>query len=554
MLRQFLKPIFIFALFLIFATKAQAYTPPIGIPAPSFGIDELAPIAPVLWSSGVSGFYYVCPTCTGNTDISNAYGYPALPRATIPNPIPAGSVVELHGRFDGNYLSVYSNGTSEQPVFIRGVPGSEPTITKEFRIAGNYTIVENIISAPIDANDIIFGLPIREGFHHIAVRNSEFYGNLRKAGGIGLGTWSYNGTSSLSNVVLYNLNMHDLGDPSTVVDQDKHCVTVNGSVNNLWLVDSELARCSGDGIQIEAQQGKRDKINHVYIGRNTSHNHVQTGAWVKHAMDVVISQNTFYGARSGPYTVGAGTGMQYGPEYIWFINNKIYDNNIGIFVASNDPPGDGIEVFIVGNLIYNTHNPANPANPYNSGCMSIRGSTNRYIVNNTCYDYDSGLNALSSTGKYLVYNNIFANRTSTSTFDIYAPMPSSGASEVQNNIFYSTDGVRINWNGSTKTSLALFQSSTGKGQNCTVADPVFNDSVDNNFHLKSDSPAINTGMVHSVYDIFQSRYGIDIARDVDDVIRPQGAGWDLGAFEYASLTPPTSDATPPSVPDGVSVI
>lgn len=511
------------------------WAPITGIPEPSFGITQEAPSTPSPWTADANGFYYICPSCAGATDAERTYGNPTAPRASIPNPIPAGSVVELHGIYNGDSLTISPQGTAESPVFIRGITGSEPQIHIFITIQGKYCIVENVIISPTDVNDAVFGLATREGSNHIVIRDSEFSGNLNKAGGIGIGSWSYAGTDSVSEILLDNLNIHDLGDPGTTLDQDKHCVTVNGSVSNLWLVNSELARCSGDGIQIEAQQGKRDKIHHVYVGNNISHDHVQTGAWVKHATDVIISQNTFYGAINGPYTAGGGTGMQYGPEYVWFLNNILYNNNIGIFIASDDPPGDGTELFIIGNLIYNTHSATKATDPYNSGCMSIRGSTNRYIVNNTCYDYDSGLNGIASSGIFFTYNNIFSKRTNNSTYDIYIPNANSASSEVKNTIFYSTDGLRINWNGSTKTTLESFQA-LGKGQYCLVSDPKFKDPVNNDFTIMNSSPAIDTGVDSIVNTIFKSRYGFDLQKDINGVVRQSGK-IDIGAYEFDDNIP-----------------
>lgn len=307
-------------LFLTFSRPVQAaWKQIIGIPVPTFGVKEVAPNPPSPWISSTPGFYYVCPSCSTTDDTSN--GYPALPRASIPNPIPAGAVVELHGQYDGNYTTIYPLGTASSPVFLRGTLGDIPTISRYITVQGHYLVIENILSAPSDSSDTIFGFKIPEGSHHIAIRNSEFsgIGNVNKAGGIGVGSWSYTGTDIASDILLDSLHLHDLGDVNASFDQDKHCITVNGSVNNLWLVNSEMARCSGDGIQIEAQQGKRDKIHHIYVGKNISHENKQTGMWIKHATDIIFSQNTIYGHVPSDSSSGAGIGFQYGPDYVWFI-------------------------------------------------------------------------------------------------------------------------------------------------------------------------------------------------------------------------------------------
>lgn len=524
--------VLIFLLFLCLSCthSLASWTSIIGIPEPGFGINETAPSTPTPWSSGVPGFYYVGGE--GSTDTANPYGYPGHPRATIPNPIPAGAVVELHGNFDSGSNTLTSNGTSSSPVFIRGVQGSEPTISYEIYLTASYTIIENIKTAPTNSSDTGFGLRIVEGSDHVVFRNSEVSGNLNRDGGVVVGSWGYTGSGSASYIVLNNLNIHDIGDVNTSEDQDAHGVTVNGSVDHLWLVNSEMARTSGDGIQVEAQQGRRDKIHHVYIGKNVSHGNKQTGMWVKHATDVILSQNDIYDHVPSGSSGGAGTGYQYGPEYIWFLYNKIHNNTLGIGVGSNDPPGDGTEAFFIGNLIYNNHNPSDPTNQYEAGCMILRGSTNRYVINNTCYNNDAGINALASNGKYVIVNNILANRSQSTQYDINIPTESSAASSVLNTILYNPNGIRVNWNGSTQTSLSGFISYSGTGAGCLDADPLFVDPVSFDFSLQNLSPAKDSGISQAVYALFSSRYGMGIENDIAGNARPYNLAWDMGAYEY----------------------
>jgi hypothetical protein len=59
-------------------------------------------------------------------------------------------------------------------------------------------------------------------------------------------------------------------------------------------------------------------------------------------------------------------------------------------------------------------------------------------------------------------------------------------------------------------------------------DPKFVDVANKNFHLQSGSPAINTGAMLSGF-----------STDKDGITRPQGSGWDIGAYKYGvSLSTP----------------
>ncbi len=80
---------FLFGLILFPTAVFAAWQPPIGIPYPSFGIEEASPASPSPWTSPQSGWYFVCPTCSGATDTSNPNGYAGRPRLTIPSPLAA---------------------------------------------------------------------------------------------------------------------------------------------------------------------------------------------------------------------------------------------------------------------------------------------------------------------------------------------------------------------------------------------------------------------------------------------------------------------------------
>ena len=528
----------IISLGLFGGTAYGAWQPITGIPEPEFGVNETAPARPDPWSAAVTGYYYVCPTCPGSTDTSNTYGYPTVPRKTIPtSSVSAGSVIEISGQYDLT-ATINLQGTQANPIFIRGIDYvSRPKITSEITIAGAYIIFENLKSGPIDGADNAFRFSIKEGAHHIAIRDSEFEGNLNKAGGVAVGSWGYSGTASASYIVLNSLYIHDLGDIDTTLDQDAHGVNVNGSADHLWLTNSEMARTTGDGIQIEAQQGRRDKIHHIYVGKNVSHHHKQSGMWIKHATDVIFSQNTIYGHRPSGSSNGSGTGFQYGPEYVWFLFNTIYDNEVGINIASNNPPNDGTESFCIGNLIYNIHHPSNPSDKYNSGGMIVRGGTNHYIVNNTFYDVDAGINAPGDGRIFYLTNNIIL-RSEPNEYDFYTTGAVAIAnSMLNNNLLYNLSGVRIYWGGTTYTNINTFQTATGKGQNNLSVDPLFLNSAANDFRLQTLSPAENSGAADVAYTTFLTRYGIDIKKDIEGKPRPMGE-WDIGAHELVVPSAP----------------
>src|SRR5688572_6135642 len=120
------------------AAAAQEWKAPIGVPAPSFGIAQRAAPAPNPWNAEVAGFYYVDASAVSATDTGNTYGYPARPRRTVPESLPAGAVVTLAGTYSQTHLGssmVKANGTAVAPVFIRGASAANRArLTQPFHI------------------------------------------------------------------------------------------------------------------------------------------------------------------------------------------------------------------------------------------------------------------------------------------------------------------------------------------------------------------------------------------------------------------------------------
>jgi hypothetical protein len=77
------------------------------------------------------------------------------------------------------------------------------------------------------------------------------------------------------------------------------------------------------------------------------------------------------------------------------------------------------------------------------------------------------------------------------------------------------------------------QSTFGECIGSIESDPLFVDAANNDFHLQSASPAIDTGtssgVVQQVFDTFQTLYGIDIRNDIEG--NPRIGAWDIGAYE-----------------------
>jgi hypothetical protein len=500
---------------------AQTWQPPLGIPAPSFGITEVAPPLPSPWASDVGGFYYVQE---GGGNPGN--GFPGNPRGTIPASVPAGAVVVIAGTYNVNHEKnfITLNGVPGAPIFLRGLSNEQrPTITQKWIVQGAYYVLEylNFQWSNSSGNGKLEFLG-----HHAVLRHSDLRGDTAT----GVGAVFPQG----SQLVIWNNFLHDMGDVHASFDQDNHCIAVGPGTDNLWIVDNEIARCSGDGIQLNAgDPSVQATLHHVYIGRNNSHSHKQSGMWTKQAVDVIFSQNSIHSMRPSNSSSGQCTGGQYGPEYVWFLFNVMQDCDSGVRIESTSDLGTGTKVFVIGNVIHNIHSQfPDLDNPHASAAIVFRGLTEHYVVNNTIWNYDAGIMS-PATGFVHIENNILGGRTQPLGRDVFLEDGGlAAASNFNNNLL--SGSTRIQWGSSAVQSLEQFQSSTGKGQGSFVADPRFVDPVVGNFDIQPSSPAIDAGISHAVYAIFQARYGINLGWDAASRPRPQSRAFDIGAFEFGS--------------------
>jgi hypothetical protein len=299
----------------------------------------------------------------------------------------------------------------------------------------------------------------------------------------------------------------------------------------------------------------------------------------------IIIQNitAIYNSESGINSVGAATGTLEACDYMTIQGNIIHDNGYyangtpatgylegggsGITIGTHSKPYafdtdyTHIHSIIRGNLIYHNYDAtfhtdgngilmdmAGNRPPiliennvvFNNGgkCVQIFGSQNVWVIGNTCYknstdtQYVNPLTRGEITGWHTtstqplknihIQNNIaYAQSNTPITF-----FPDIVASELtmQNNLFF----------GGTFSG-----SSSPKGVNYIIADPLFVsatiDPSTANFHLKPNSPAIDKGTSN-----------LDPASqhiDFDGVSRPQGAGYDIGAYESTASPQPTATQT-----------
>ena len=292
----------------------------------------------------------------------------------------------------------------------------------------------------------------------------------------------------------------------------------------------------------------------VKISFCSTYNTVSSGIGVWNCSDVVLSHNDVELAcndgeqecitvaetsnfevcynlvhNSGPSSHGGeGIDVKDGCTNGEVYGNVVRDiNRLGIYVDSWDKPTHDIKVY--GNLVCNTEDDGFAIAAEAGGLLS-----NISIYNNIAYgNTNSGLTvacwgepvANHPISNVSIVNNTFCNNgNSTWGVGICLDNPDANNVIVRNNIL-SGNGVG---------QLLIEQAGTGcdtdfnlyfgpgqeYGTDNVLADPEFVNASGNDFHLKSTSEAVDAGSSDGAPSV-----------DYEGTSRPQGAGFDMGAFE-----------------------
>ncbi len=549
-----------------------AYTPPRGIPAPTFGIDEdvddyigksynysldgrgvLTYTISVITGSPFT--HYIDMDHASSTDTANEYGTEAKPRKTIPNTFAAGSVIEIHnGTYDTDEHFTSQAGTAASPTFIRGDPSSKPVYLTDqtpsekmlnFLGTCSYIIIENI---DFDGGDYramnIGGSSSYMCVRYCEIQNKAFDNN---EGCIVILPGTDN---TMSNIVVYSNTIHDIGSYTTASDEDFHGIlpSTDGrsaptSLTEVWVLENTGEKISGNLVQVNGGANDHDLLQYIYIGDNVAFTNRQSGVGIKECVHCIISENTFYDSHEyGASNPSAGITYQYSPDNLWIIFNTLYDNTYGVR-ASGSKPDITHSAYTIGNLIYDNKTEGITHFGYRTG-WGFQGHSdemNHYIIGNTIYNCPGGihLEKHKAGAEYYVYNNIIVDVNEVDFAHLAVATPADqGLVTTDYNLFYDVSSdTRFLWLDADVEyrTLATFQAAiSGQEQNSVEGVPLFTSSNTDDYTLGAGSPAIDTalytGTVKNVFDLFQNNYGIDIRYDLDGNTRT-GLVWDIGAYE-----------------------
>ena len=276
---------------------------------------------------------------------------------------------------------------------------------------------------------------------------------------------------------------------------------------------------------IKLNDSTPDWSHHITITNCTIKNTGSSGIYTSYGSTYVeITNNTIYDVALSKrgYCI-----YMSGDDHTFSGNTCYHAYGIGVMVSAS---GDTVDRSVIEkNIVYN-----NGHNDYGKGYVGfpeggeIRGDgiyigsgSDVIMKNNIVYNnFSYGIRNVVNLSSYIVNNTIYNNG------NIGIILDNNKGIVVRNNISYL--------NTNKDASLGTGNTSSN---NLFGTDPLFINASSGNFHLLSNSPAVDAGLATGAPD-----------EDFDGIFRPQGTGFDIGAYEYVY-----SDTTPPSAPTGLTV-
>ena len=252
------------------------------------------------------------------------------------------------------------------------------------------------------------------------------------------------------------------------------------------------------------------------VAANTGEQH---GIYVSNSGDrPIVRNNTIYGnTQAGIHMNGdisnGGDGVI---SDALVENNVIWDNGTGGASGINC---DGVQDSLIrNNLIFDEHASGISLYQIDGG----DASTGNRVLNNTILVASDGrwaLNIQDGARNNVASNNILLNANSSHGAIDISDDSLDGFSADNNAV---TDGFTTN-GGDSVLSLSEWRSETGNDANSFVSasSNLFENPSGDDYSLASSSPAIDAGETLA-----------DVPTDILGVVRPQGAGFDIGAYEH----------------------
>jgi hypothetical protein len=351
---------------------------------------------------------------------------------------------------------------------------------------------------------------------------------------------------NITDIVLYNNIISDnAGGQNLDYENGRHGILAAGDaggvyrVERVWIVDNIINNNPEDAIQLGNSSSAADQTlcRYFFIGRNTLTNNGENAIDLKATDHIIVSQNVMSGYKPTSYRAGAVSGSDgsanvinddgKGPLLSWWLLNVVHNSR----VAWRNQAAGGHH-FLISNLVFDLNKSTGEAEPTTTGSATGVGywqssaGASSYLINNTFHDVHGGM-FFNNANLAVVVNNIVSDLVDH-TRGWPVNINNSQTTYVTNNLYFDPQGgVRRDANALSITDRI--------NVNPLLVSPATRD-----FRLALGSPAIDAAsseVAEWATTQYMNTYGVDIRKDLIGTIRPQGAAWDMGAFEFMVSTP-----------------
>jgi hypothetical protein len=419
----------------------------------------------------------------------------------------AGSTVNVRGGIYQELVSIHVSGNaSDGYITFRSYPGETAVLDAQHfapagrqgvltihnqsyvRIEGleirNFRTAEHRLT-PLGIDVIGFGSHIellKNNVHNIEQTFEGRDAPGRGGNGFGIAVYGTDAKTPITDLIIDGNEVHHLKTGSS------ESLVVNGNVTNFRITHNLVHDNNNIGIDV--------------IGFERT----APDPAVDQARDGVVSGNLVYNitSRGNPaYGNDQSSDGIYvdGGTRILIEQNIMHDVDFGIELASEHQNRATSYVTARNNLIYHCHT----AGVSIGGYAPERGRTDHCrVINNTLYDNDtSGTGSGEFQMQWNMADNMFENNI------VYAGprcLISLNKSQVDKdrppavidyNLYYCASGAKAStWAGAsaTVTGFDKYVQSTGNDRDSHFLDPHFVNVAANDFHLRSDSPAVAAGV------------------------------------------------------------
>jgi hypothetical protein len=419
--------------------------------------------------------YYVSPSGDDNNPGTEAAPWRTIGKAAAT--LVAGDTVYIRAGTYGERVVPRNSGASGRYITYAAYPGETPvidgtgiTLPREwgglFDLTGkSFVKVSGLTVRNAGPHNNNVGILVDES-SYIMIEDNHTNNTVSS----GIGVWNSSFVTVDGNDVERACN-----------DGEQECITVAGT--SFFEVRNNHVHHGGPGSNgaegIDAKDGSSfGKVHHNHV-HDMNRLGIYVDAWDKETHTIEVYANRVHDCAGDGFTLASEAGGLLRDIKVY--NNIAYNNaDIGLGIYDYGEPGVNRHPMKGLVVINNTF--------YNNGRGNWGGGV--VVENNDAEDV-------------VIRNNICSNNL---TFQIALEKVVASEVTVDHNLIHGFRGY-----GSER-----------RGQNYVEGDPRFVNASAADFHLRSNSPAIDKGSATAAPSV-----------DYEGNSRPRGAGYDIGAFEYA---------------------